>query len=128
MKTSRILSVCFLLAVFAGAPHAFGDWFGSSDTKKSNTPTKSVNKKDPSVFQKVGDGTKKFFNGVGNTLGLNKKPAPKKNPNHSAWNAPAKAPEKKNFLTSMFASQEPEKPKPQTPSQWLGNPRPESRY
>jgi hypothetical protein len=128
MKASCVLSVCFLLAVFAGVPHALGDWFGSSDTKKTNTPTKTVNKKDPSVFQKMGDGTKKFVNGVGNTLGLNKKPAAKKNPNHSAWNTPAKEPEKKNFLTSMFSAKEPEKPKRQTPSEWLGNPKPESVY
>jgi hypothetical protein len=124
MKTSRILSVCFLLAAFAGAPQAFGDWFGSGETKKNNTPTRTVNKKDPSVFQKMGDGTKKFFNGVGNTLGLNKKPVPKKNPNHTSWNTPAKEPEKKNFLTAMFAAKE-EKPKKQTPSEWLGNPKPE---
>ena len=65
MKTSRVLSVCFLLAAFAGAPQARGDWLGS-ETKKNNTPTKTVNKKEPSVFQKMGDGTKKFFNGVGN--------------------------------------------------------------
>lgn len=125
MKTSRILAVCFLLGVFAGVPHAFGDWFGSSTTKKNNTPTRTVNQKEPSVFQKMGDGTKKFFDGVGNTLGINKKPAPKKNPNHTAWNTPAKQPEKKSFLGGLFASKEPEKPKKQTPSEWLGNPKPE---
>ena len=70
-------------------------------------------------------GTKKFFDGVGNTLGINKKPAPKNNPYHTAWNTPAKQPEKKNFLTGLFASKEPEKKKPQTPSEWLGNPKPE---
>lgn len=123
MKPARILSVCVLLAVFAGAPRAFGGWF-DGETKKSNTPTPTVNKKGPSVFQKIGDGTKKFFDGVGNTLGLNKK-APKPNPYHTAWNTPPKQPEKKGFLDGLFAPKQPEKPKTQTPSEWLGNPKPE---
>jgi hypothetical protein len=95
----------------------------SGNTTKKKTQITKVTKSEPSTLQKMGTGTKNFFDRTGETLGL-KKPAPKKytyaNPQPLQVQGKKTAPSK-SWLSSMFEPEEPKKPK--TVTEWMGQPR-----
>jgi hypothetical protein len=75
------------------------------------------------MLDKVGTGTKNFFDRTGETLGL-KKPAAKKY-GYATPQAPhvqgSKQSSSSSWLPSMLQPEEPQKPK--TVSEWMGQPR-----
>jgi hypothetical protein len=136
VRIARILSACGVLILLTGGrPTVCEGWsllspFSSdakTDAKAKKPGTTAVNrvKKEPSTLDKVGAGTKKFFNKTGETLGL-KKPEPKKfgyaNP-QAPRVQPARKPEQKSWLGSLspFKSEEP--PRPRNVSEWMSNKR-----
>ena len=135
VRIARVLSACMAMAVLAGVcPTVCQSWSLlsplSSDTKadpKTDTsrPISRVVQKQPSTLDKVGTGTKNFFNKTGETLGL-KKPEPKR-PLYAVARPPTilppKKPESKSWLSSLspYKAAEPEKPK--TVKDWMANKR-----
>lgn len=121
-RTAKILTASVMMILFVGVrPAACEGWslpnpFSSSSESKKEAAKKpafkSAAKKEPSTLDKMGQGTKNFFDKTGETLGL-KKPAPKK-----ALYATAKQPtlqtrkkESKSWFDKTFGPSEPEKPK-----------------
>ena len=127
----RVLSASVAVALLAGAiPTVCEGWSllspFSSDTKPDpRRPISMVAQKQPSTMDKVGTGTKNFFNKTGETLGL-KKPDPKR-PLYAVARPPTILPpkktESKSWVSSLspFKSSEPEKPK--TVRDWMSNKR-----
>ncbi len=120
-RTAKILATSIVLFLFVGVRPAMCEgWsilnpFSSSSESKKETVKKpafkSAAKKEPSTLDKMGQGTKNFFNKTGETLGL-KKPEPRK-----ALYATAKQPtlqtkkkESKSWFDKTFGPSEPEKP------------------
>ena len=97
-----------------------------SSTTKSETKTKThittVKTQEPSMLEKIGTGTKNFFDRTGEKLGL-KKPASKKYDYATAQkpHVHASKPSSKSWLSKMFAPRNPKKPK--TVTDWMGQPR-----
>jgi hypothetical protein len=131
-RISRVLTAGVVVASFVCVqPAALAEWslpnlFGSSSksTKKSKKPITKVAKKEPTMLDKLGTGTKSFFDKTGETLGL-KKPEPKKfgyaTPSPRNAQTPKKT-ESKSWLPSPLAPEEPKKPK--TVEEWMsGNKR-----
>jgi hypothetical protein len=124
VRIARVLSAGLILAWVATVQSvACAGWSlpnpFASETKATVTPTKAA-KTEPSVLQKVGTGTKNFFNKTGETLGL-KKPEAKKY--HYASPKPPAQPAKpaKSWIPSVF---QPEKKKEhQTVTDWMKQPR-----
>lgn len=124
MRIARILSAGVVLALTASLqPATCHGWslpnpFASSESKAKVTNTRTV-KKEPSVLEKVGTGTKNFFNKTGEALGL-KKPEPKRY--QSATAKPLghgiKTSENKSWLPSMFPSEK-KKSKPRDVPDWM---------
>ncbi len=132
VRIARILPAGVALVVLAGLRppvcEAWSLWHPfSSDTASATTSpqpaTKPVKKEPPSALEKVGTGTKNFFNRTGEAVGLRKPEPPK--PEYARVVPPAivppKKPESKSWFATMFGPEEPEKPK--TVSEWLGNDR-----
>jgi hypothetical protein len=129
-RTARTLWAGLILLVLAGAHPAACDGWSlpnpfSTETKTSTKkkPVTKLARKEPSLLDKVGVGTKDFFNRTGETLGL-KKPEPKKYGYATAVPPkiqPAKKMQKKSWLSGMFQAEEPKKPK--TVSEWMDNKR-----
>jgi hypothetical protein len=124
VRIARILSAGVILALVASVqPAACGGWSlpnpFASDTKTTVTPTKAA-KTEPTVLQKVGTGTKNFFNKTGETLGL-KKPESKKY--HYASPKPPAQPAKpaKSWIPNMFQSEK--KKERKTVTDWMAQPR-----
>ena len=130
-RIARMLPAGIALLALAGVrPPECQAWsllhpFSSDTTTQTappQPPPKPV-KKEPSMLQKMGTGTKNFFNRAGEAVGL-KKPEPKE-PQYARivppTLVPPKKPESKSWMSSMFGSNEPEKPK--NVSDWLGNDR-----
>lgn len=124
LRIARVLAAGVMLVLLIDVqPATCEGWslpfFSSSDTKtKQNKPTpkktvvtKTANK-EPSMLDKMGTGTKSFFNKTGETLGL-KKPEQKK-PQYATMRSPAesapKKTESKSWIPSMFKAEEPKKP------------------
>ena len=131
IRIQRILLVVVLAALLANVqPALCGGWsipnpFSSESktaSKKKARITKVV-KKEPSVLEKIGDGTKNFFDRIGETLGL-KQPAPKKY-GYATAQAPrargSKKTESKSWLPSILPPEESKKPK--TVTDWMSQPR-----
>jgi hypothetical protein len=95
--------------------------FSSEPTTKPKKPVLKAAKKEPSALDKIGTGTKNFFNKTGETLGL-KKPTPKK-PQYATAKPPViqsqKKEESNSWLGSWFKPEEPQKPK--TVGEWMAN-------
>jgi hypothetical protein len=128
-RIRRIVSFAAVLILFAGLRPAISEGWSLlnpfASESKTETKKKSytkVTKKEPSVLDKLGTGTKNFFDKTGETLGL-KKPEPKKiqyaSPKPHAQ-AMKKAPAK-SWLPPMFPPEEPKKPT--TVTDWMGQPR-----
>ncbi len=130
-KIARMLPAGVALVVLAGArPPECAAWslwhpFSSESAGETTAPQPPVKpvKKEPSALEKVGTGTKNFFNRAGEAVGL-KKPEPKK-PEYARVVPPTLVPPKKeppkSWIATMFGPEQPEKPK--TVSEWLGNDR-----
>jgi hypothetical protein len=130
VRIARILSASLVLVLWANVrPATCEGWslpnpFSSeTKTKAKQKPVVRAVKKEPSVLEKLGTGTRSFFSRAGETLGL-KKPEPKKYSYASA--VPPKTQsvnraETKSWLPSMFQPEEPKKPK--TVSEWMDNKR-----
>ena len=129
-RITRILPAGMALLALAGVrPPACEAWsllhpFTPDTTAQTTAPPPAPKpvKKEPSVLQKVGSGTKNFFNRAGEAVGI-KKPEPK--PPEFArvvprTLVPPKKPESKSWMGSMFGSDQPET---KTVSDWLGNDR-----
>ena len=127
---ARSVLASVLLIVFVHAEPAVCDWsllhpFSSdaaSESKPKKVAVKSV-KKEPSTWEKLSSGTKKFFNQTGETLGL-KKPETKKQyatatPKPRTVQSPKK--ETSSSWWNPLASAEPKEPK--TVSEWIGKKR-----
>jgi hypothetical protein len=96
--------------------------FLSTSSSPTVQPSPWAKKSEPSVWQKMNSGTKKFFSGVGNALTFKKSP-PKKSPAlpYNTWIKPAKEEPKPNWFASLF---EKKKEKPKSPSDWINQKRP----
>ena len=133
IKSTHLLLAGGALVLLAGVrPSECKAWSPlhpfSSDTATANAsppPAKPV--KEPSALDKVGSGTKSFFNRAGEAVGLKKPEA--KMPGYARvippTIVPPKKPESKSWFATMFGPEEPEKPK--TVSEWLGNDRLDDR-
>ncbi len=128
VRIAKILSATLVFALLATARPADG-WslnpFASSETK-ATTVRKPVAKKEPSTLDKIGTGTKDFFNKTGEALGL-KKPEPRK-PTYAIAKPPKLQPRKKSksnsWLPSFLQPQEP--PKQKSVADWMtANKRPD---
>lgn len=131
VRTARILPACAMMILLAGVwPAVCGAWSllhpFSSDATAGTTPLQPVAqpvKTEPSALEKVGKGTKKFFNKAGVAMGL-KKPEPK-NLDYvrivPPSIQPARKEEPKTGLAALFGPPEPKKPK--DVSDWMMNPR-----
>jgi hypothetical protein len=124
VRIASILPATLILLMLADVRPARCDgWnpFASSDANTITThkPATKVTKKEPSTLDKVGTGTKNFFNKTGETLGL-KKPEPKK-PSIAFAKPPRLASKKKTESTSWLPSfLKPEEPKkPKTVEDWM---------
>ena len=125
--TKTLLGVALLAAYGSMRPAVCEAWSllhpFSSDADTAKQPVPQLVKKEPSALEKVGTGTKNFFNKTGETLGL-KKPEPKKpqyaNPIPPRIQPKAKD-EQKSWLGQMFGPEEREKLK--SVSDWMQNPR-----
>ena len=120
-----VLAIFLVLLVCVQGANGEGWLFWNSSGKKNTQTKKAVLKNErpqPSMLEKINLGTKKFFYGVGVTLGL-KKSAPKRPVEpYNPWIKPAKRePSKPSWLTSLFFKEKPKKPK--TASEWLDQPR-----
>ena len=110
VKIAKILSIGVMLVVLADArPAACEGWSllhpFSSETKTDAKPKKPVLKTaqtEPSLLEKIGTGTKNFFNKTGETLGL-KKPESKK-PQYATPTPRTIQPRKKEESKSWFGS------------------------
>jgi hypothetical protein len=95
--------------------------FSSEPKTSSKKAAAKAAKKEPSTLDKIGTGTKGFFDKTGETLGL-KKPA-KKKPQYAAAKSGAlqntKKTESKSWLGSVFQPEEP--PKPKTVGEWMAS-------
>lgn len=132
VRIARILSACVTLVLLANVrPAVCEGWslpnpFASkttTKTAKSVTNVSTTPKKEPSVLEKAGTGTKNFFSKTGETLGL-KKPEPKKPiaayPKARVVQPPRKT-ESKSWVGSLFQPDEP--PKPKNVTDWMQNKR-----
>ena len=121
VRIARVLSAGVVLALVACVqPAACGGWSlnpFASESKTTVTSTK-VAKTEPTVLQKVGSGTKNFFNKTGETLGL-KKPETKKY--HYASPKPPAQPTKpvKSWITNPFQTEK--KKERKTVTDWMGS-------
>ena len=127
MRTTWILSSCLTVLLLLGALAAQteGGWFDGGSSTEGTNPRPGTNlgrpaaKKEPSGWEKLGSGTKKFFTGIGDTLSPSKKPTTTQtaiNPYASAMKGPPK-PEKKSWFSQMFGPKEPDRPR--NPSEWM---------
>jgi len=93
-----------------------------SNKRAPTKPTPHVQKKEPSAWEKLNAGTKKFFTNLGNALTLKKSP-PKRQRTlpYNSWIKPPKEEPKPNWFTALFQKKE---QRPQKPSDWIGQPRP----
>ena len=134
VRIARVLSAGVVFVLLANVRPAVCEGWSllhpfSSDTKaetKKTTPGVKTVKKEPSVLEKFGTGTRSFFNKSAETLGL-KKPEPKK-PQYAYAVPPKVQPprkkESKSWLGSLFQPEEP--PEPKNVSDWMSqNKRPE---
>ena len=130
VRITRILSASLMLAVLADVRPARCEGWSlsnpfSSETKTETTrkPITKIAKKEPSMLEKFGTGTKNFFSKTGEAIGL-KKPEPKK-PQYASPTPPKiqtpRKPETKSWVSRMFQPEEPQKPKNVT--EWMGQPR-----
>ena len=129
VRIARILSACAVLVLLADLRPAVSEGWSlpnpfSSETKTTvKKPVTKTTKQEPSVLEKVGSGTKKFFSQAGETLGLTKPEA--KKPKYATATPPkiqsSKKAESKSWLSNPFQSEEPKKPK--TVSEWMNNKR-----
>jgi len=121
-RSTKVLATSVMLFVLVGSRPALCEGWSilnpfssSSDSKKEEAKKpafKSAAKKDPSTLDKMGQGTKNFFNKTGETLGL-KKPEPKK-PLYATAKQPTlqtKKKESKSWFDKTFGPSESEKPK-----------------
>jgi hypothetical protein len=97
-----------------------GPFYSSGSESAKSAP--AVKKSEPSLWQKLHSGTKKFFTDVGNALTFKKTP-PKKQPTlpYNPWIKPPKEKSKSNWFTSLF---ETKKEKPRRPDEWIIQERP----
>jgi hypothetical protein len=128
VRIARILSAGVMLVVLAGVRPAMCEGWSLSNpfASKTETTRKSVTKpakKEPSMLEKFGTGTKNFFNKTGEAIGL-KKPEAKK-PQYASPTPPKiqalKKPETKSWVSRMFQPEEP--PKPTNVKDWMAQPR-----
>ncbi len=128
VRISRILSAGIVVVVLANVqPAMCSGWslpnpFASKSEKKKSRVT-PVKKQEPSFLEKIGDGTKDFFDRTGETLGL-KKPAAKKYQYATPQRPHAAAPKSSqsdSWLPSMYPPEESKKPK--TVTDWMSQPR-----
>jgi hypothetical protein len=132
VRIARILSASLVLALLADVRPAKCDGWSLANPFSSSTKTTEVKRKpapkattkDPSVLQKLGTGTKNFFNKTGEAIGL-KKPEAKKSHYATATPKPRNIQpvkkESKSWLPSFMQPEEPKKPK--NVSEWLAQPR-----
>jgi hypothetical protein len=132
-KIARILSACGVLILLTDARPAVCEGWSllhpftfnaktESQTKKPATVAVKNVKREPSLLEKAGTGTKQFFNQAGETLGL-KKAAPKK-PQYATAIPPRIQPPKKPESKPWYSRLMPEEPKKdKTVNDWLSKPR-----
>jgi hypothetical protein len=122
----RITKTLLLGAMFAGI--AYGSqsvclgWSlnpFASNKSQSTVHNTSMAKKSPNALEKIGSGTKKFFNKTGETLGL-KKPAPKKAPPVVAAK-PREIPQPYREKKGLFSWLAPEQPRDKNVADWIKN-------
>jgi hypothetical protein len=128
-RIARVLLVCAVLVLWVVVQPAVCEGWSllqpfssdaSAETKAKKPVAKTV-KKEPSALDKVGTGTKSFFNKTGETLGL-KKPEAKKPTYASPRRPDIQRPKKpsKSWL-DMFKAEEPKRP--ESVPEWMNNKR-----
>jgi hypothetical protein len=117
---SCVFALSFLMTIRPAAGETASSLFsGSSSPAAESAPP--VKKPEPSAWQKLNGGTKKFFSGVGNALTVKKTPPKKPAPfPYNPWFKPPKEEPKPNWFTRLFESK---KEKPKQPSDWINQPR-----
>ena len=125
VRIAGVLSVSVMLVLLADVRPAMCKGWSLPNPFASETKTEPKVKK-PSVLDKVGAGTKKFFSQAAETLRL-KKPEPKKSIPQYAHPVPPnihpRKKESKSWLGWLPQSEEPRRPK--TVTEWMDNDRPE---
>jgi len=124
MKITGVLRAGAVVLLILGAQAAQAEWPWSSSSKEpAKKPTaKRPGPAQPSALDKFNTGVKNFFTKTGEALSL-KKPEPKKTsnfyqPSKVGRSLQKKKPEKKSWFGSLLKPEE--RPRPQTPSEWLG--------
>jgi hypothetical protein len=136
MKLLQVLAAGVLLTSFASTGRARADgWsllhpFSSTTTTPPQKPVPPPVKKEPSIGEKMGSGTKKVVGNIGNALTLKKRPEAKKTANYygsttrqpSPYSAPKSKPNQQSSWWNPFHKEE---PKPKSLSDFVGMKRPE---
>jgi hypothetical protein len=127
VKSANFLLTVLIAGVVLGSAPARADWlwnpFKSTKSERHVQSTASKSKK-PSVFGRMGNGTRRFLGATKDTLTFKKdKLREPLSGQTKTWNRnSAKTKEKSSFFGSWFKSEEPQKPA--TIGEWMAQDRP----
>jgi len=90
--------------------------------RKSKSETTGKSSGGPSILARMSAGTKRFFTSTRNMFRVRSTETKTQFVGqHTGWQQPSKPQKKESWFSSMFAA---EKPEPETPQEWLSQPRP----
>jgi hypothetical protein len=122
-----VLTVLVATVLLGSAPADAGWLWNPFKSSESERPVKSMSSKSkrPSVFARMGTGTRRFLGATKDTLTFKRdKPRQPLSGQTKTWNRnQAKAEKKSSWLGSLFKSEEPHKP--ETIGEWMAQDRPD---
>jgi hypothetical protein len=128
VKTATfVLTVLLAVVVFGSSPAHAGWLWNPFKSSKSERPVKSMssNSKKPSIFARMGTGTRRFLGATKDTLTFKKdKPRQPLSGQTKTWNRnDSRDEEKSTWFGSWFKSEEPRQP--ETIGEWMAQDRPD---
>jgi hypothetical protein len=140
MNAPRIALAVIMLALVAAADvraEGWRDWVPFAGQESDDPPAKTKKKKkpvaaakkDPSLWQRMDNGTRRFFRSTANMLSFKDEPEPRpvsgQLRRYKARSADRDEDEARpGWFSGWFDGAQDEPPEPETPQEWIAQPRP----